>query len=163
MFRFQNVINWQQYDVLVNDMASQIFVKQRAEQISFDCVAGLPRGGLVPAVHLSHLLGIPYIDTTQLAALQGIRCLLVDDYFHSGETLYRSLSALPPRFNVARDVRFVCLCRNETSARKITKQMFPLIESNLPESFEMSPWIVMRETAHGASHLPWEIRTTGGC
>ena len=46
-----------------------------------DEIYGIPRGGLVPAVYLSHKTGLPLGDGV------GRRCLIVDDIADSGETL----------------------------------------------------------------------------
>lgn len=50
----------------------------------FDAIYGVPRGGLVPAVHLSHQLGKPLLlDPRRITK----RTLIVDDIADSGETL----------------------------------------------------------------------------
>jgi hypoxanthine phosphoribosyltransferase len=64
------------------------------EQIAADCaedryvgIHGIPRGGLVLAVCLSHRLGLPLLATPQRG------CLVVDDVYETGLTLapYRQL------------------------------------------------------------------------
>ena len=57
-------------------------IAKKAEEWQVDSVWGIPRGGLVPAVYLSHRLDVP-VD----AFLSGDRCLLVDDISDSGKTL----------------------------------------------------------------------------
>ena len=46
-----------------------------------DSVYGIPRGGLIPAVMISHHLGLPYVETI------GKNTLVVDDICDSGVTL----------------------------------------------------------------------------
>lgn len=74
----------------------------------FDCIVGVVRGGAVPAVCLSHSLGIPlrmvcwsrYHETQpevideEISTLlrRGGRILLVDDILDSGRTMNRLLS-----------------------------------------------------------------------
>lgn len=47
----------------------------------FKSVYGVPRGGLVPAVYLSHLLDIPIVQQPEKGTL------IVDDIIDSGQTL----------------------------------------------------------------------------
>ena len=53
----------------------------------FKSVYGIPRGGLVPAVYLSHLLDIPLVQKPEIG------CLVADDIADTGETLkmYRNM------------------------------------------------------------------------
>jgi len=53
----------------------------------FKSVCGIPRGGLVPAVYLSHLLDIPLVQKPEKESL------ICDDISDSGETLkmYRNM------------------------------------------------------------------------
>lgn len=68
-------ISWEEVENLV-DILSQNILKSGEK---FDTIYGLPRGGLIPAVMLSHKTGIPY-------AAHG-HALVVDDICDSGKTL----------------------------------------------------------------------------
>ena len=70
-------VTWEEVEELVNLLAKQI--AQSGYQIEY--IFGLQRGGLIPAVILSHKLGIPM---TQDPTRQNI--LIVDDICDSGET-----------------------------------------------------------------------------
>ena len=64
-------------------------IKDLGEKIPFevplaDSIYGIPRGGLIPAVMLSHKLGLPLVDTI------GKNTLVVDDICDSGVTLKKS-------------------------------------------------------------------------
>lgn len=66
------------------DMES--IIKDLCEKIPFDLplvdsVYGIPRGGLIPAVYISHRLGLPMVETI------GKHTLVVDDICDSGVTL----------------------------------------------------------------------------
>ena len=53
----------------------------------FKSIYGIPRGGLVPAVYLSHLLDIPLVQKPEKG------CIIVDDIADTGQTLkmYRNM------------------------------------------------------------------------
>ena len=70
-------LTWDQVDGLVDELATQV----KSEFTNIDSIYGIPRGGLIPAVMLSHKLGIPYSDKITLTSL------IVDDISDSGVTL----------------------------------------------------------------------------
>jgi hypoxanthine phosphoribosyltransferase len=70
-------IDWKLYDEDVHKLAE--LIKKSKEQLH--CIYAVPRGGLVIAVHLSHLLGLPITDNPFG------HILVVDDISDSGSTL----------------------------------------------------------------------------
>ena len=74
-------ITWSIIDSLVNIIARDILSKD----INIYNIYGIPRGGLIPAVLLSHKLGIPI--TQELKSYS----LVVDDISDSGSTLRKIL------------------------------------------------------------------------
>lgn len=70
-------IDWNTIDELITVMARKIL----ASDANIQGVYGIPRGGLVPAVLLSHKLGVPLVTTVKN------NTLIVDDISDSGETL----------------------------------------------------------------------------
>tara|TARA_R110000823_G_scaffold283986_1_gene402131 strand:- start:27 stop:422 length:396 start_codon:yes stop_codon:yes gene_type:complete len=68
-------ISWEEVEILVNILYDNIL--ESGEK--FNTIKGLPRGGLIPAVMLSHKSGISY-------ASHG-NALVVDDICDSGKTL----------------------------------------------------------------------------
>lgn len=71
-------------EIRVNDSQVKKFVrslKDKYADSNLPGVFGIPRGGLVPAVMISHALNIPLL----LAPVEG--CLIVDDVCDSGESL----------------------------------------------------------------------------
>lgn len=50
-------------------------------------ITGLPRGGLIPAVMLSHKLNIPFKSIDEIKSIPRVDVLIVDDIADSGETL----------------------------------------------------------------------------
>ncbi len=71
-------LSWQDVERLVNRIADQI------DKSEIKYIYGLSRGGLIPAVMLSHITGIPYSKTP---TTHGKECLIVDDICDSGKTL----------------------------------------------------------------------------
>lgn len=75
----RHYLEWQEVEDLVFSIKVQIQQNQNLPPISN--IAGLPRGGLIPAVILSHMTGIPYSDEVTS------QTLIVDDIADSGQTL----------------------------------------------------------------------------
>lgn len=80
----KQVISWQQYDEDIHQLAK--LIKDSGQR--YDVVAGYPRGGLIIAVHLSHLLKVPYARATVDSFLAG-KTLVCDDISDTGKTLHR--------------------------------------------------------------------------
>lgn len=88
-------VSWNELHDLVNDIAHQI----EESGIQFDYIVGVARGGLVPAVLLSHRLEIPlvcaeYSTRDNMTLNNGIKwlaqidnALVVDDIADSGATI----------------------------------------------------------------------------
>jgi hypoxanthine phosphoribosyltransferase len=74
---------WDTIDDLVNTLAKGI--TNNMNDIKY--IHGLSRGGLIPAVMLSHKLNIPYTPHPELFAPWQL--LIVDDIADSGKTLQR--------------------------------------------------------------------------
>jgi len=70
-------INWNTF----NDMITHLINRVRNDNIIFDGVYGIPRGGLILAVVLSHRLKLP------LLLAPSNNSLIVDDISDTGETL----------------------------------------------------------------------------
>lgn len=71
-------IDWNEINALIDRLCNKIYMSD----LGFKNIYGLPRGGLIPAVMLSHQLGIPMVKGDI-----GPDTLIVDDICDSGETL----------------------------------------------------------------------------
>ncbi len=71
------LLSWKDVDELVSKLCERI----QEEFLPIDSVHGLKRGGLIPAVMVSHKLNLPYSDTITSTTL------VVDDICDSGITL----------------------------------------------------------------------------
>jgi hypoxanthine phosphoribosyltransferase len=77
-------LEWRDVDDAINRLATNI--SNSGTKFSF--IGGLPRGGLIPAVMLSHKLNTPFVSQANIAGVSG-NLLIVDDICDSGKTLKR--------------------------------------------------------------------------
>ena len=68
----------------VNDAVDDLCNKIRHDQPNLDSVHGIARGGLIPAVLISHKLGLPWTDVILP------NTLIIDDIADTGATLEKS-------------------------------------------------------------------------
>ena len=78
-------LSWGDIEYLIDVLVSWV----KEEQPQIDSVMGLPRGGLIPAVMLSHKLDIPLVFEPT------IKTLIVDDICDSGKTFRDMLEDYP--------------------------------------------------------------------
>ena len=79
MLKVENklILSWGDVEALVKNLCEKIIT----ETPNIDSVHGIARGGLIPAVMVSHMLDLPYVD------LVGPNTLVIDDIADSGLTL----------------------------------------------------------------------------
>ena len=70
-------LNWNTIEYLVDILCKKIIV----ELPFIDSVTGIRRGGLIPAVWISHKLSLPYVNTIS------VNTLVIDDICDTGKTL----------------------------------------------------------------------------
>lgn len=75
--QYKQHINWDEYITLINDLSYNIS-KDRYLNL-----AGIPRGGILVAILLSHKLNLPYIDISKATK----DTLIIDDISDSGQTI----------------------------------------------------------------------------
>jgi|TARA_Y100000361_G_scaffold128084_1_gene122818 hypothetical protein len=73
-------LEWSEIHECVNILCKGLFL----DYPNIDSVMGLPRGGLIPAVMISHELGLPYVIHP------GKNTLVVDDINDTGHTLSKA-------------------------------------------------------------------------
>lgn len=138
-------------------------IRTLADRIAADpspptCLVGIGRGGLVPAVYLSHATGLPMrtIDYSAqddtlaagaiapLAALvrAGERVLFVDDINDSGRTILRLRALLDGEGADAGAVRFATLIDNSRSAARVYHAARTIDRSTCKDWF-VFPWEAM--------------------
>jgi hypoxanthine phosphoribosyltransferase len=77
-------LSWNDVDRAINRLVASI----NNSGVKLDTIGGLPRGGLIPAVMLSHRLSIPFVAQVNIFNIPG-NILIVDDICDSGKTLKR--------------------------------------------------------------------------
>ena len=75
-------LSWDDINILVEDLCHTI----ASSGVQVKSIAGIKRGGLIPAVMISHKLNIPYVDRINKDTL------VVDDICDTGETLKKSIA-----------------------------------------------------------------------
>ncbi len=80
----KNFLDWKDIDDAIEELATNI----SKSKIKITAIGGLPRGGLIPAVMLSHKLDISFVSQASMAGVNG-NILIVDDICDSGKTLKR--------------------------------------------------------------------------
>ena len=75
-------VNWNDFEIMMEDLTTQII----KEQIQFDSIYGLPRGGLIPAIILSHIFDVKLIENKENIKK---KTLIVDDISDTGSTLIK--------------------------------------------------------------------------
>ena len=75
-------LSWRDIEKLSADMVN---IVQKNTKVNY--VAGIPRGGLIPAVIISHTFRIPFLDFKEALKLNQPDILLVDDIADSGSTV----------------------------------------------------------------------------
>ena len=98
------------YQTIIEVLAHDINKAIKEEGLKFDYICGVPRGGCIPAVHLSHHLGIPYKDYSD-EEIYVNNVLFVEDIVHSGESVKDLILEHPVLVN-----KLVCLVKNELSS-----------------------------------------------
>jgi hypoxanthine phosphoribosyltransferase len=78
-------LSWDDIETLVDNLCKQISEKTR----TVTSVTGLQRGGLIPAVMVSHKLNLPYVYSIHPTTL------VIDDICDTGETLNFILGGVP--------------------------------------------------------------------
>jgi len=122
----KKLYTWKWVDEQIDKIGEQL---EGYEKPQF--VTGIPRGGLIPAVLISHKFDIPYIGLEAAKTLPGDlkkKVLVVDDIADSGNTL-----AQIQRHNF----------KTATLARRYSSSFFPFI---VGEDIKDDHWLV----------FPWE-------
>jgi uncharacterized protein len=73
-------VSWEELDRLVEELSKKI-------RGNYDLICGIPRGGLIPAVMLSHRMKIPMTMDLIGDFRAGKKILVVDDIADTGHTL----------------------------------------------------------------------------
>lgn len=125
-------------------------------------LVGIGRGGLTPAVFLSHRMGLPLVSidhSTRIAQFgeelvsvlaqrtrDGDRLLFVEDINDSGKTIGEIRAALAAQGAVAAQIRFAVLMNNVQSSQKV-EYGFRDIDRSIQKDWFVFPWEAMAPRA----------------
>lgn len=119
-----------------------------------DFIIGVGRGGLIPAVFLSHAAGVPMLSVdhssqipdfaaellVKLAGMsQDSRLLFVDDINDTGSTITHIKTALHEAGGSLGNVRFATLIDNAVSEEKVDYR-FRMIDRTVNKDWFVFPW-----------------------
>jgi hypoxanthine phosphoribosyltransferase len=77
-------LEWRDIENAIERLATNI----TNSKIEITAIGGLPRGGLIPAVLLSHKMNIPFVSQANVKLVPG-NILIIDDICDTGKTLKR--------------------------------------------------------------------------
>jgi hypoxanthine phosphoribosyltransferase len=86
-------MTWQDYEDSVEILKDRLI--SGWPDFDYRMITGIPRGGLVLGVHLSHILNIPFVGFGQFLwtdEYKGAKILIVDDITHSGMEIMNLIS-----------------------------------------------------------------------
>ncbi|KQO08049.1 phosphoribosyltransferase [Sphingomonas sp. Leaf242] len=140
-----------------------------------DFIIGIGRGGLVPAVFLSHAIGLPTLSVDYSSQVKdfadeplvklakrtrdGERLLFLDDINDSGRTITHLRHALAAAGAVAGSVRFAMLIDNVSSAERI-EYSARRIDRAVTKDWFVFPWEAVAPAAaiaEDAAEVPERI------
>lgn len=119
-----------------------------------DFVIGVGRGGLIPAVYLSHATGVPMLSVDHSSQLpdfaaellvklagmsQDKKLLFVDDINDTGSTITHIKAALTEAGGAIDKVRFATLIDNAVSTEKVDYR-FRMIDRTVNKDWFVFPW-----------------------
>lgn len=107
-------ITWEEYNNIINNLTEKIL--DSGLSIKEYSIAGIERGGLIPAIHLSYKLGINnFISIDKFLYIPPNRffknLLVVDDIYHSGKTVNDFMRNNSLRL-INGDVKMITLYKN---------------------------------------------------
>ncbi|AXJ95526.1 MULTISPECIES: phosphoribosyltransferase [unclassified Sphingomonas] len=140
-----------------------------------DHIVGIGRGGLVPAVYLSHAIGVPTVSCDQSSGIDGLvdtvlvrvagwaaagrRLLFVDDINDSGRTIAGLRATLAEAGAPAANVRFATLIDNAVSTVRVDYRA-RTIDRRVTKDWFVFPWEAVASEdaiAHDAAEVPDRI------
>ena len=86
----KRAMTWEEFEIATDILAKRIFASERR----FKSVSGIPRGGLIVAVVLSHKLGVKYEPLSNAKP----DTLICDDVSDSGKTLMNCMNEVGGHF-----------------------------------------------------------------
>lgn len=157
------VITWNE----ISDLTKQVGAQLKRNYPSVDCIVGLARGGLIPAVQLSHILDVPMItvnfslrdnkvstnllEDTLMSKLDKYKHIaIVDDISDSGKTMHAVDVILQDRisqYSVDNDGALYNKFVYCSLLHKPTSMFCPKVIGEIIPEVDLDVWI----------RFPWEV------
>ena len=136
------------------DHDMQFLVKQLDDaKFKPDLIVGLMRGGLIPAIHLSHILDCPvkavewstrdskiidrfHLDKIAVLAERGTKVLIVDDIVDSGKTIREVKERM---FDTKDNVKYASLWFNPSQDTTVDFWCWK-VDRNIDDRWVIFPW-----------------------
>lgn len=89
-------------DLMFKAAINKLYCEIQGSNRKFDVITGIPRGGIIPAVYLSHQLELPFAYYEEIMRIDlGAAVLFVDDCVDTGKTMKQLQGKLWPKDAVA--------------------------------------------------------------
>lgn len=122
MFNMDKIFySWNDIDRAIN------FLSFLLRNESIDFITGVPRGGIIPAVMLSHKMNIKYIDKLPIDKILSSNIAIVDDICDSGNTI-----------NQYNEVGFITICIDKKHSSVVSPNYFSYIAPD--DKYIVYPW-----------------------
>ena len=89
------ILDWKTIDTLIDNLVISI----RTSGKQYSSIVGILRGGVIPAVMLSHRMGIPMCVSNAVDPINDPRALIVDEIYDTGTTV-KKLTATNPNNDI---------------------------------------------------------------
>jgi hypoxanthine phosphoribosyltransferase len=120
------MMSWDEIDRAIHSLTEHI------KNLGIKYIYGVPRGGLIPAVMLSHRIGAKLVDQEQLEVDRPEKLLIIDDIFETGLTMSFYKETYP-------NAQYVCLfCKQKDMSRLMNSPIQILQE--LGNDWVVFPW-----------------------
>lgn len=130
--QYKERFSWDTIECAVDNLIEHITEAKK----KYMCIYGIPRGGLIPAVMLSHKLNIPVVQKVQ--DMHPTMTLVVDDINDSGQTLH----------NLTQDCQHLLIEKKTFDTAVLTSKQSSKFKPTFfgLELMKQDPWII----------FPWE-------
>jgi hypoxanthine phosphoribosyltransferase len=128
-------IDWNEYQIFIDNILDDL--KSLIKEHNIKNITGIPKGGIIPAIHLSNITGLTYIDYYLIHATKTYgNILIVDDISDTGDTLKIAILTIATIMMQSTSEIFTCtICM-----RKDTKFIPDVCAYTIHDEWVKFPW-----------------------